>query len=138
MTVAAAAQPTSSATMFSPRWIAEHLSKWPLHIVVIGLTAAWMVPTIGLLVSSFRPFSGQATSGWWTAFSNPTTFTISNYTQVLSQGTTNLGQAFFNSFMIAVPATVLPSTPTFRTKAIAARASHLPGPGEQHEGAPAS
>ena len=110
MTVAAAAQPTSSATMFSPRWIAEHLSKWPLHIVVIGLTAAWMVPTIGLLVSSFRPFSGQATSGWWTAFSNPTTFTISNYTQVLSAGTTNLGQAFFNSFMIAVPATVLPVT----------------------------
>jgi len=39
---------------------------------------------------------------------------------------------------IDVPATVLPSTPTFRTKAIAARASHLPGPGEQHEGAPAS
>jgi len=110
MTVAAAAQPTSSATMFSPKWIAEHLSRWPLHIAVIGLTAAWMVPTIGLLVSSFRPFSGQATSGWWTAFANPTTFTISNYTQVLSAGTTNLGQAFFNSFMIAVPATVLPVT----------------------------
>ena len=66
------------------------------------------MPTIGLLVSSFRPFSGQATSGWWTAFANPTTFTISNYTQVLSAGTTNLGQAFFNSFMISVPATVLP------------------------------
>src|SRR6266568_9552894 len=102
MTVAAAAPTTSAAARFSRPWIAERLSRWPLHIAVIGLTVAWMVPTIGLLVSSFRPFSGQATSGWWTAFSNPTTFTLSNYTQVLSQGTTNLGQAFFNSFMIAV------------------------------------
>jgi len=110
MTVAAAAPTTSAAARFSRPWIAERLSRWPLHIAVIGLTVAWMVPTIGLLVSSFRPFSGQATSGWWTAFSNPTTFTLSNYTQVLSQGTTNLGQAFFNSFMIAVPATVLPVT----------------------------
>lgn len=108
MTVAAAASTTSTAARFSPSWIAERVARWPLHIAVIGLTVAWMVPTIGLLVSSFRPFSGQATSGWWTFFSNPTTFTLSNYTQVLSAGTTNLGQAFFNSFMIAVPATVLP------------------------------
>jgi len=108
MTVAAAAPTTSVAARFSPAWIGERLSRWPLHIAVIGLTIAWMVPTIGLLVSSFRPFSGQATSGWWTAFQNPTTFTLGNYTQVLSSGTTNLGQAFFNSFMIAVPATVIP------------------------------
>ncbi|HET7466351.1 MAG TPA: carbohydrate ABC transporter permease [Candidatus Dormibacteraeota bacterium] len=108
MTVAAATPTTSAAARFSPAWILERISRWPLHIAVIGLTAAWMVPTIGLLVSSFRPFSGQATSGWWTAFQNPTTFTLSNYTDVLSQSTTNLGQAFFNSFMISIPATVLP------------------------------
>jgi alpha-glucoside transport system permease protein len=107
MTVAAAARPIA-ATRFSPRWLADQLSRYILHIVVIGLTAAWMVPAVGLLVSSFRPFSGIATSGWWTAFSNPTTFTFTNYSQVLAQS--NLGQAFFNSFMIAVPATVLPVT----------------------------
>src|SRR5204862_2540004 len=46
--------------------------------------------------------------GWWTAFSNPTQFTIDNYTAMLEQS--NLGQAFFNSFMIAIPATVIPVT----------------------------
>jgi len=109
MTIAAAA-PTAAntAARFSPRWLADQLQRYILHIVVIGLTVAWVVPTLGLLVSSIRPFSAQATSGWWTFFSNPTTFTLSNYTDVLSQS--NLGQAFFNSFMIAVPATVLPVT----------------------------
>lgn len=109
MTIAAAA-PTASntAARFSPRWLADQLSRYLLHIVVIGLTVAWVVPTLGLLVSSVRPFSAQATSGWWAFFTNPTTFTLSNYTDVLAQS--NLGQAFFNSFMIAVPATVLPVT----------------------------
>jgi alpha-glucoside transport system permease protein len=109
MSIAAAA-PTASntAARFSPRWLADQLQRYILHIVVIGLTIAWVTPTLGLLVSSVRPFSAQATSGWWTFFSNPTTFTFQNYTDVLAQS--NLGQAFFNSFMIAVPATVLPVT----------------------------
>ncbi len=107
MTVAAAPMSSTSAR-YSPRWLAERLQRYILHIVVIGLAVAWMVPTIGLLVSSFRPFSGIATSGWWTFFANPTTFTLKNYSDVLAQS--NLGQAFFNSFMIAIPATILPVT----------------------------
>jgi len=108
VTVATAAPASSVSARLSPRWLADRASRWILHIAVIGLTAAWMVPTIGLLVSSFRPFSGQATSGWWTAFSTPLQFTLENYTGVLDKS--NLGQAFFNSFMIALPATVLPVT----------------------------
>jgi alpha-glucoside transport system permease protein len=107
MSVAAAAPPVSAATRFSPRWLADRLQGWTLHIVVIGLTIGWMVPAIGLLISSFRPASAIATTGWWTAFS-PLQFTIDNYTEMLQQS--NLGQAFFNSFMIAIPATVLPVT----------------------------
>jgi alpha-glucoside transport system permease protein len=106
MSVATAASPAQLAPRFSPRWIVNRLQGYVLHIAVIALTAAWMVPTVGLLVSSFRPFSGQASSGWWTFFTNPTQFTLSNYSEMLS--TSNLGQAFFNSFMISLPATVLP------------------------------
>jgi alpha-glucoside transport system permease protein len=108
MTVAAAAPASSVAARFSPQWLGQRLSRSTLHVAVVGLTVAWLVPTVGLLVSSFRPFSGQATSGWWTAFTSPLQFTLSNYTDVLAQS--NLGQAFFNSFMIAIPATILPVT----------------------------
>ena len=107
MSVAAAAPTQQVAARFTPAWFSAQLQRYFLHILVIGLTVAWMVPTIGLLISSFRPFALTKTSGWWT-FLTPFEFTIQNYTDVLSQS--NLGQSFFNTFMIAVPATVLPVT----------------------------
>lgn len=92
----------------SPQWIAQRISRVLLHVAVIGLTLVWVVPTVGLLLSSFRPFSAIATSGWWTALSPPYRFTLDNYSQMLDQS--NLGGAIFNSFMVAIPSTVIPVT----------------------------
>ena len=91
-----------------PRGLSDRLSGLVLHVAVIGLTVAWMVPTVGLLVSSFRTFAAISSSGWWMALSPPFSFTLENYSKVLA--TSNLGTAFFNSFMISVPATVIPTT----------------------------
>ncbi len=93
---------------WSPEWITQRLQKVVLHVVVIGLTVAWMVPAAGLLVSSFRSFQDINSSGWWTALAPPFKFTIDNYSNVLSSG--NLGHSIFNSFMISIPATVIPTT----------------------------
>ncbi|MEA2627940.1 MAG: alpha-glucoside transport system permease protein, partial [Chloroflexota bacterium] len=93
---------------FSPDWLGQVFSKTLLHVVVIGITLVWIVPTLGLLISSFRSPSDIAASGWWTAFSPPFKFTLDNYTGVLN--TSNLGTSFFNSFMITIPATVIPVT----------------------------
>jgi alpha-glucoside transport system permease protein len=77
-----------------------------LHLAVVALMVLWAVPTLGLLVSSFRPQEELSTSGWWTAFAPPYHFTLQNYTDVVNSS--GIGQAFVNSLFIAIPATIIP------------------------------
>jgi alpha-glucoside transport system permease protein len=77
-----------------------------LHLVVVFLMLIWAIPTIGLLVSSFRPADELSRSGWWTAFAPPYHFSLENYSDVINQA--GIGQAFINSLFIAIPATIIP------------------------------
>jgi alpha-glucoside transport system permease protein len=82
------------------------IPTWILWAVVI----LWTIPTIGLLVNSFRPASDQLTSGWWHVFTSPS-FTLDNYRRALVDppgGFLPFGTAILNSFAIAIPATVVP------------------------------
>ena len=81
-------------------------SRIPLHAALVIISIIWLVPTVALLVSSFRPASDINTSGWWTAFQLPFDFTIDNYDNVLRNN--NIGQSFLNSLFISIPATVIP------------------------------
>jgi alpha-glucoside transport system permease protein len=85
------------------------LPQTSLHIVILAVAVIWMLPTIGLLVTSFRPPQDVASTGWWTVFQTPFSFTqlaLENYENVISKQ--GLGQAFLNSLLIAVPATIFP------------------------------
>src|SRR5205823_2092997 len=89
-----------------PSKLEYRLRRGPLHLAVILICLIWTVPTIGLLVSSFRPPSLVSSTGWWTAASPPFQFTLENYQRVLTAN--NMGQSFVNSLFVAIPATVIP------------------------------
>ncbi|HEV2871951.1 MAG TPA: carbohydrate ABC transporter permease [Actinomycetota bacterium] len=81
------------------------LAASPVHLTLWAIAVVWLAPTVGLLITSFRPQSDSLGSGWWTVMSSPR-FTLENYQEVLtSQG---LFGAFLNSLQIAIPATLFP------------------------------
>ncbi len=43
----------------------------PLHLAVIIMCLLWIIPTLGLFVTSFRSRQAVRESGWWTVFSKP-------------------------------------------------------------------
>ncbi len=80
-----------------------------VRMVVLLLCLLWLVPTVGLLVSSFRDKEAVADSGWWNVIASPLDFsqwTLQNYSDVLTGE--GMGEAFVNSIVVAVPATVIP------------------------------
>ncbi|NMA70624.1 MAG: carbohydrate ABC transporter permease [Firmicutes bacterium] len=79
-----------------------------VHLVIILTCLVWILPTLGLLVSSVRPAHDVAATGWWTVLRNPfdlTQYTLQNYREVL--GAAGMGRAFVNSLIITIPATLL-------------------------------
>jgi alpha-glucoside transport system permease protein len=80
------------------------LNNSVIHVVLGLIGLVWLVPTLGLLVTSFRPRSDIQATGWWDV--SQWHLTLDNYRQVLeAQGM--LG-AFVNTVVIAVPSTLLP------------------------------
>jgi alpha-glucoside transport system permease protein len=74
------------------------------------LVLVWTLPTLGLLVSSFRPETAVKTTGWWTVVTDRA-LTLDNYRTVLgstSPDAPDLWRHFLNSLAIAIPATVIP------------------------------
>ena len=80
------------------------LNRTVIHVALALIGLIWLVPTLGLLVTSFRPRSDIQSTGW-RDISN-LHLTVDNYRQVLeAQG---MLQAFANTVFIAVPSTLLP------------------------------
>ncbi len=85
---------------------AAALRRIPLHLFLVLVGLLWIIPTLGLFVTSLRPVSDFTRSGWWTIFSGQAGLSLHNYGALF--GDPLLAQGFVNSVLIAVPATVIP------------------------------
>ena len=109
--MAAPAEPIARASKERTRfWRAPMLESLPLRISVIVICFLWTLPTAGLFVSSFRNPQLITQTGWWTALIHPFEqgWTLQNYEQVI--GSNGMGEAFLNSLIVTIPATVIPIT----------------------------
>ncbi|HZW02636.1 MAG TPA: carbohydrate ABC transporter permease [Anaerolineaceae bacterium] len=92
---------------------AAGLRKWltgaSLRLVIVFICFIWTLPTVGVLISSFRHANDIRRTGWWTVIETPfefTRWTLENYQTVL--GTEGMGDAFINSLTVTIPSTVIP------------------------------
>lgn len=76
-----------------------------LRVFLLLVALFWLVPTFGLLVSSFRDPKDIASSGWWTVFTAPAKLTAASYESLLRND--QVTSALFNTVWITVPATLL-------------------------------
>jgi alpha-glucoside transport system permease protein len=77
-----------------------------VQVFLAFVALMWLVPGIGLLITSIRPKNTFGESGWWTVFSRPSELTLENYATFLGDG--QLMRSVWNTLLIAVPSTLLP------------------------------
>ena len=77
-------------------------------LVLIFLAAIWLLPTLGLFITSLRAKGEAQTSGWWDVLLNPFSqdWDLSSYATVLTEN--KLATSFISSLAVTIPATVLP------------------------------
>ena len=74
-----------------------------VFLVLVGLF--WLMPTVGLLLSSLRGADDIAADGWWRVFTAPSQLTFDNYARLLDNPT--ITHSVLNTVLITVPSTAL-------------------------------
>ncbi len=85
--------------------VASLLGSTALRVFLVLVGLFWLMPTIGLLLGSFRTSADMSESGWWKVFSAPSQMTLDNYADLLKDET--ITDSILSSVMITVPATLL-------------------------------
>jgi alpha-glucoside transport system permease protein len=77
-------------------------------VVLSVLAVIWLMPTIGLLITSVRERTEAQRTGWWDVILNPLSqrWELGSYASVLSES--DLGKSFISSLAVTIPATILP------------------------------
>jgi len=85
--------------------ILRFTAKAPVNLFLVLLGCLWLVPTIGLFLTSILPVSSLASEGWWQIFAHPSRATWSNYDALLHDS--GLIDALKTTAYIAVGNTLL-------------------------------
>ncbi|MDQ8705799.1 carbohydrate ABC transporter permease [Streptomyces sp. LHD-70] len=85
--------------------IAGALSGGLMRVFLLVVGLLWLVPTIGLALSSLREPADISASGWWEVFTIPSQITVENYTHLLRDET--ITNSLLSTVAITVPSTLL-------------------------------
>ena len=84
------------------RWV----GKAPIHILLVFVGLLWLVPTIGLFLTSLFAPEDVNNLGWWKIFTKPSLATFQNYQDIYHNE--SIRSAFVTTIIISIGGTVIP------------------------------
>jgi alpha-glucoside transport system permease protein len=88
------------------RRIVRFLGKAPVNILLALIALLWLLPTLGLLVTSLLPADQFNSHGWWEVLSDPSKLTWDNYSALFDNSA--ITSSLITTIEIAIGGTVLP------------------------------
>jgi alpha-glucoside transport system permease protein len=107
VTTATAPSPTTAAERegFGARAV-RILTRAPVQVLLIVIGLIWLVPTIGLFMTSLLTAEDASDNGWWRIFAKPSLATLDNYRDIFNND--DITSSLVTTVVIAVGGTVLP------------------------------
>ncbi len=84
------------------RWV----GKAPVHLILLFVGIVWLVPTLGLFLTSTLGAEDFQDEGWWQIFSAPSKLTFENYESVFDNE--DITSALVTTVLISIGGTLLP------------------------------
>jgi alpha-glucoside transport system permease protein len=85
--------------------VARYAAKLPLQLLLAFIALLWLVPTLGLFLTSLMPAGSIADQGWWNVVAHPSLATFDNYNALFDNN--DLTKALVTTAEIAVGNTVI-------------------------------
>ena len=82
------------------------LGKAPVHLFLIFIALLWLVPTLGLFLTSIIVPEAYLEGGWWQIFTEPSIGTLQNYKDIFDNE--SITRALVTTIIISVGGTAIP------------------------------
>jgi alpha-glucoside transport system permease protein len=86
--------------------IVRNLARTPVYLVLAFIAVLWLVPTLGLFLTSVLDPSVIGTAGWWEVLSKPSQATFDNYQEIFDNEA--ITTSIFTTLWVALGGTILP------------------------------
>jgi alpha-glucoside transport system permease protein len=82
------------------------IAKAPIHLILVFVGLLWLMPTLGLFLTSLLPAEEIAEGGWWQVLAEPSKLTWANYANLFDNE--GMVDAIIRTAIITIGATILP------------------------------
>jgi alpha-glucoside transport system permease protein len=106
MATAEVAEPAQVSREGTGSRILRWVGKTPLHLLLVIVGLIWLVPTIGIFLTSLLSAEAYLEGGWWQVISEPSKLTFENYSAIFDNET--ITSSLVTTIWIAVGGTLLP------------------------------